>query len=169
MSLGENAWKDGRLAPAREVTVPAFDRTLLYGLGAFETVRVHGGRAFLLERHLARLERSLAALGLAVPPAVSGLPEGVAALADADGVDEALCRITVSAGGADDAVGPGTPPVVLARLRALPSLPAPGSVRVGLVHGAHSGASPLAGVKSTSYLEHYLLRERAEAGGASTT
>lgn len=165
MTIGASAWKDGRLAPAHEVVVPAFDRTLLYGLGAFETLRIHRGRPFLLERHLARLARSLGSLDLPVPPAVAGLEQGLAALAAADGTEAALARVTVTAGGVGHGDAPGTPAVVLARLRPLPVLPPAGQVRVGLVRGAQPGSSPLAGVKSTNYLEHYLLRERAEAGG----
>jgi len=40
----------------------AGDEALLRGSAAFETVRVYGGRPFLLDRHLERLAHSAAAL-----------------------------------------------------------------------------------------------------------
>ena len=63
MNLGL-AFCDGAVRPVEACTVSVLDRTLQWGLGAFETLRLHGGRPFLLERHLARLGRSLAAVGL---------------------------------------------------------------------------------------------------------
>jgi len=67
-SLG---WIDGEIRPVGELAVSALDRTVLYGLGAFETVRLHGGRPFLFDRHLARLRRSLASVGLPRPASPS--------------------------------------------------------------------------------------------------
>ncbi|MCB9897593.1 MAG: aminotransferase class IV [Planctomycetes bacterium] len=159
---GRFAWCDGRIVPAAEVRVSAFDRTLVYGLGAFETFRVERGVAFLLERHMARLVRSLAAVGLSAPPGLDGLAAGVHALCEAEQVRAALCRLTVTAGPPPGDVLPDGPRLI-ARLRALP-VPPP-VVRVGTLDFAHDSRSPLAGVKSTAYLVHYLLREQAEAEG----
>jgi branched-subunit amino acid aminotransferase/4-amino-4-deoxychorismate lyase len=54
-------WLDGRLVPAGEV-LPEL------APGAFETLRCEHGRVFLVEEHLARLERGARALGLGWPP-----------------------------------------------------------------------------------------------------
>lgn len=54
------------------------DRGLLYGEGVFETVHVRATGPWLLDAHLARLERSAAALGIDVPPEVARLADGVA-------------------------------------------------------------------------------------------
>ena len=81
-----------------EMSVSAFDRTLLYGLGAFETVRLFGGAPYLLERHLQRLHRSLAAIGLPVPDHVAAVERGLAELAAANAAPDALARVTVTAG-----------------------------------------------------------------------
>lgn len=161
-AMGRLAWFDGRVVPADEVRVSAFDRTLVYGLGAFETFRLTHGRPFRLDRHLARLRRSLAALDLDVPAAVDGLPAGVRALAADLGVEEALCRVTVTAG-PNPGDGLSARPAVVARLRPVPEVTRPAVV--GLADFAHDVRSPLVGVKSTSYLVHYLLHERARAAG----
>jgi len=158
-------WIDGDIRPVGELTVSALDRTVLYGLGAFETVRLHGGRPFHFDRHLARVRRSLAAVGLPAPAALELLSRGVVALAAQADAPCALCRVTVTAGaGATEAHMPGTGMRVLAQLRSVPAV-ASGPVRVGVAPFAHDSRSPLAGVKSTSYLSHYLLRDAAEAGG----
>lgn len=155
---------DGRVLPAAEASVSVLDRTLLYGLGAFETFRLWGGVAFRLEKHRARLLRSLAALGLPGPSALDGLPAGLAALSSAARAPEALCRLTVTGGSA-----PGgscvTPMRVLAMLRPVPRPWRGRRVVVGVADAVHERSTRLTGVKSTSYLDHYLLRERAEASG----
>ena len=46
------AWVNGQ--PAESLALA--DRGLAYGDGLFETIKVQGGRAVLLERHLARLQ-----------------------------------------------------------------------------------------------------------------
>ena len=158
---GAYGWMDGHLLPVGEMSVPVVDRTLIYGLGAFETVRLFGGRAYLLERHLDRLHRSLEALDLPVPAAVACIADGLGALSEADGAPDALARVTVTAGSAS---GGGADMRVFIALRDVPAR-TQGPVIVGVADFAHDTRSPLVGVKSTSYLVHYLLRERAEAGG----
>lgn len=50
---------NGEELPLDKVRVPAMDRSFLFGDGVYEVVRVYHGRPFLLEEHLARLQRSL--------------------------------------------------------------------------------------------------------------
>ena len=54
----ELACLDGVVALASETTIPVVDEGFLRGDGVFEVVAVYGGRAFALDRHLARLARS---------------------------------------------------------------------------------------------------------------
>jgi branched-chain amino acid aminotransferase len=164
-----------------EAAVSVLDRTLLYGLGAFETVRLHGGRPFLLERHLERMRRSLGAIGLPVPALLDGLQSGVPELSARLDAPAALCRITVTAGpgrapgterdaeggakrdaerGADAATGMR----VIALLRPAPPVEMR-PVTVAVAPFVHDPSSPIAGVKTTSYLTHYLQRDVAERAG----
>lgn len=161
MNLGL-AFCDGAVRPVEECTVSVLDRTLQWGLGAFETLRLHGGRPFLLERHLARLGRSLAAVGLELPPGAAALVPGLPELARRADAPSALVRIMATAGAAPGSGGPG--PRVVALLKPVPA-PPDGPVAVGLAPFSHDARSPLAGVKSLSYLSHYLQRERAEREG----
>jgi branched-chain amino acid aminotransferase len=158
-------WIDGDIRPVAGLAVSALDRTVLYGLGAFETVRLHGGRPFLFDRHMARLSRSLASVGLQVPAAAALLPAGVVELSARADAPSALCRVTVTAGAAPaEAHVPGTGMRVVVQLRSVPAV-ARGKVVVGVAPFTHDSRSPLAGVKSTSYLSHYLQRDEAESAG----
>ena len=56
---------NGELLPDDEAKVSVFDHGLVVGDGVFETIKVAAGQPFALSRHLARLARSAAGLGLA--------------------------------------------------------------------------------------------------------
>ncbi len=157
-------WLDGEVVPAARAAVSVFDRTLLYGLGAFETFRLHGGEPFLVDRHVERLQRSLAAVGLPAPAALAGLPSGVRELAARNDAPNTLCRVTVTAGAGPDLGAGCAPSRAVAILRAVPP-PARAPVSVGIAPFLHDRRSPLAGVKTTSYLQHYLQRDAAETAG----
>jgi 4-amino-4-deoxychorismate lyase len=131
----------------------ADDESLLRGAAAFETVRIRGGRAVLLDKHVARLERS--ALALRLPP-----PEGAAALAEqvvlAAATDEGALRL-FHTGRTLLATAAGLPP-------GLDALRARGLALITL----RSGAVPslLAGVKATSYAAPMAAVAFAESEGA---
>lgn len=64
---------------AEEGGLPAGDRGLAYGDGLFETIRMQGARGTLVGRHLERMARDAARLGIEVPPAAlrgAFLPSG---------------------------------------------------------------------------------------------
>ena len=77
------AYVDGEWTPAEEARIPVLDHGLLYGDGVFEGIRVYGGRPFLLDEHLERLEASARAIVLELPAEPRGhrraLPRGGAA------------------------------------------------------------------------------------------
>ncbi|MDT8310160.1 MAG: D-amino acid aminotransferase [Methylophaga sp.] len=58
---------NGRFIPAEDAKVSVMDRGYLFGDGIYEVIPVYRGQPFLLEGHLARLQRSLAAIALANP------------------------------------------------------------------------------------------------------
>jgi branched-chain amino acid aminotransferase len=60
----ELASVDGGIGPTAEATIGLKDDGLYRGDGAFEVIRLYGGRPFALDDHIARLERSAAALRL---------------------------------------------------------------------------------------------------------
>src|ERR1700744_1122885 len=60
----ELASVDGRITATAEATIGLKDDGLYPGDGAFEVIRVYTGRPFAMADHVARLERSAAALRL---------------------------------------------------------------------------------------------------------
>jgi branched-chain amino acid aminotransferase len=173
-----HAWVDGRLVPAGEPHLSAFDRGFQLGDGVFETLRARGGRTAELDAHLARLERSATGLGIALPegtgPAVTAaIAELLAAegLAGPDG--DAAIRITVSRGvftgrGLLPPAGQVRPTIVVQAWPVLP--PPPGHLAQGL-HLVPSAvrrdpSSPLAALKTTSRADYVFARLEARAAGA---
>lgn len=61
------AYLNGNYLPRDEARISPMDRGFLFGDGAYEVIPVYSRRPFRLEQHLARLERTLAALELANP------------------------------------------------------------------------------------------------------
>lgn len=157
-------WVDGRLVPAGEATVSAFDHGLVVGDGVFETVLVRRGAPFALGRHLARLARSAAGLGLATPPA-GELRQACTAVVQAGGLVEGRLRITVTGGpgplGSDR--GGSRPTVVVA---AAPLGPVAAAARVAVVPWPRNERGALAGLKTISYGENVVALAHARAAGA---
>lgn len=158
-------WLDGRLVDAEEARVSVFDHGLTTGDGVFETVKVTGGRPFALSRHLDRLARSAAGLGLAVP-GEEGMRRAVAEVLAADpDLTEARVRITVTGGVAPLGSERGAAgPTVVVAAAPLPDRSEPGDVVV--VPWTRNERGALAGVKSTSYAENVRALSYAQERGA---
>jgi branched-subunit amino acid aminotransferase/4-amino-4-deoxychorismate lyase len=133
---------------AGEPVFRADDEALLRGSAAFETIRVHDGRPFLLAEHLDRFRRSIAALALS--PA-DGLEELIAAVVAGDGVLR-LFRTSHD---------------VVATFDALPEGLDEERAR-GMRLQTFEVGSPamLEGVKATSYASAFAARRDAEHAGA---
>ena len=112
---------NGDWVPASEARISVFDRGFLFGDGVFETGRLHRGRYFRLEQHLARLEKSASFLRLPVPPLDQLLAIGHG-LAERNAFTEGSLRITVTRGSGGRGLsraGAG-PPTVVATLSGVP-------------------------------------------------
>lgn len=55
---------NGKISVPETALIPAADHGLMYGVNAFESLRVHQNGAFLLDEHFDRLARSLEGLGV---------------------------------------------------------------------------------------------------------
>ena len=58
---------NGALTPLSEAKVPVLDRGFIFGDGIYEVIPIYRGHMFRREQHLARLFRSLAAIGIPNP------------------------------------------------------------------------------------------------------
>jgi aminodeoxychorismate lyase len=89
---------NGRLVPAKTASVPLNDRGFLYGDGVYETLRVYGGKPFLLHDHLRRLNNSLQGLRITPPLSLIETGRAIHRVIAANKLTEAVIRVTVTRG-----------------------------------------------------------------------
>jgi branched-chain amino acid aminotransferase len=147
--LRELASVDGQVTPTAEAMVPLKDDGLYRGDGAFEVIRLYGGKPFALVDHLDRLERSAAAIELefdreALEREIEAL---LAELGDADG----QLRLIVTRGGR--------------RLAMTEPIP-PHAETIRLATLTYSPSVILNGVKSLSYAANMQATRLAKSQGA---
>lgn len=152
------------MVPLAEASVPLDDPGFLLGDGVFETLRARRGRIFEWPLHRARMAHGLEVLGIGtgVLETVQAALDTLAAAGARDPGDQYL-RVQVVREAGDAASGR-----VTALTRPLPGYPAhwrDSGVRLGVAAWRSDPHSPLAGVKSLSYLPQVLARRRARARG----
>ena len=158
-------WINGELLPDNEARISVFDHGLVVGDGVFETIKVAEGKPFALSRHLARLARSAAGLGIPEPDLDQIRAGALAVIESSPTVPLARMRITATAGnaplGSERGGSPGTAIVAMAEQQ----LPAD-FVDVVTVPWPRNEHGALAGLKTTSYGENVrALAYAAERGG----
>jgi branched-subunit amino acid aminotransferase/4-amino-4-deoxychorismate lyase len=160
------AWVNGVMVRGTEAAISLWDRGSRNGEGLFETLRVYDGVPFAFDRHLERLILSAATLGFPVPAAPDALRSAIEKVCAAQGLRDAVARITITRGipggtptragawvDAESIVGRLWPGTEAGAVRAVCSrVPfEPGSL------GAH---------KTTSRLAYSLAAEEARIAGA---
>lgn len=162
-------WVNGTLVPEAEATTSARDHGFVVGDGVFEAVKVDHGRIFALTRHVDRMARSAAGIGL------RGFdPETVrrAAHEVVDANRELLTsgfdvlRITFTGG--PGLLGSGRvdgPPTLVLGLT--PGHDPDPQTSVITVPYRRNDVGALTGLKTTSYGENVLALAQAHAAGAS--
>lgn len=157
-------WVDGELCDEREARISPFDHGLITGDGVFETLRAYDGRPFATTRHLERLTRSAAGLGLEIPDG-GVLRAAIDAVIEANGLDEARVRVTVTGGRSPlgSERGVDGPTVIVA---GAPLVPWPATVDVVVVPWPRNERGALAGLKTISYAENVVALGWARERGA---
>jgi branched-chain amino acid aminotransferase len=140
---------DGSISATAQATLPLPDDGLYRGDGVFEVIRLYRGRPFALGEHLDRLERSAAAIELAIER--ERIERELDALLEALGPEDAQLRVVITRGGR--------------RILLAEELPSQGaSVRLATV--TYSPTVILTGVKSLSYGANMQATRLAKARGA---
>jgi branched-chain amino acid aminotransferase len=145
----ELASVDGRIGPTAEAVIGLKDDGLYRGDGAFEVIRVYAGRPFALDDHIARLERSSAALRLEFDR-MALIAEIKALLAEAGSL-EGQIRLIVTRGGR--------------RIVTTEQIPTHGET-IKLASVTYQPTILLNGVKSLSYGANMLATRLAKEEGA---
>jgi branched-chain amino acid aminotransferase len=147
--FAELASVDGQIAPTAAATIGLKDDGLYRGDGAFEVIRLYGGKPFALVDHLDRLGRSAAAIELEFDR--GALEREIEALLGEAGPVEGQMRLIVTRGGRR-----------LAMTEPIP--PHPEAVRLQTV--TYCPTVILNGVKSLSYAANMQATRVAKAAGA---
>ena len=158
----------GSLVPQDEALVSVLDHGFTVGDGVFETMKVVDGRVFALSRHLRRLDRSAASLGL-VAPSHEVIREAVSEVLFANPEllsGTARLRVTLTGGisplGSDR--GQASPTLVVA---VMASKAWSDSTSIATVPWVRNERSAISGAKTTSYAENVVALDYAHQRGAS--
>ena len=162
---------NGRMLPLEQASVSVLDRGFIFGDGVYELVPVYSRVPFRLDEHLARLERSLAAVSIRDPYTRAQWRAHVYALIDAQPFDDQGVYFQVTRGVAkrDHAFPRDAEPTVFMMSNPLVNPP---------LSQVESGARAVSAedyrwhrcdIKSISLIGNVLLRQlSAEAGAAET-
>ncbi|WP_210651303.1 aminotransferase class IV [Nocardioides sp. SYSU D00065] len=158
------AWLNGELlADPTQGAVAVTDHGFTVGDGVFEAVKTLHGQPFALTRHLTRLERSAAGLGLPAPD-LDDVRRGVAAVVGDDPIGR--LRITWTAGPHPMGSGRGGgPPTLVVAWSAIER--AAETTTVVTVPWTRNEHGATAGLKTTSYADNVIALAHANAHGGT--
>ena len=160
-------WVNGERLPFDGRHVSARDRGLTLADGVFETMRVHAGTVFRLDRHLARLAHALAVLQIPEPPEARDWV--MAAVRAADSPDAAV-RLTVTRGTGPAGVAPpdDVQPTAVVAVNPIPAFPQSTyetGLRARVASGRRNEYSMTAGLKTVAYTDNIAALIEARRSG----
>jgi branched-chain amino acid aminotransferase len=156
---------DGRFVPAGRAVLPVNDLALLRGYGVFDFIRTYGGRPFLLEEHIDRLEESARLIRLPFPWPREEVADIVRRTLEKNPGRESNIRVIVTGGPSPDFLLPAGRPrllVLVTPLKPFPDWWYRSGVKVITVRGRRSIPS----AKTLNYLSTVVALQEAAARGA---
>ena len=160
------AFKDGDWIEAHRRAWSLDDRGPMLGDGLIETMRVIRGKPVRFGRHMERLARSCADLGLPGPRDADGMAALVEELAGRNALKDAVVRLTLTAGRGPRGLDRPEDIVPSLSLTAAPYTPPPDQYRLATSEIRRSPASIAARYKTLSYMDNLQARRQARGAGA---
>lgn len=162
---------NGEILPRDKAVIPVNDRAILFGDGAYETMRSYSGKFFRFPEHLRRLRNTLKGMELALDVSDEDIFRGALELVEANRAPDARLRLTVT-GGLDNGeirLRRSHPANLI--MSARPLVPPPGDtyrkgVSVAVSPWRIHADSPLPRIKTINRLMHLMAKEEALARGA---
>jgi len=99
--MTRTAWLNGAFLPLADARVSIMDRGFTFADGIYEVTAIIDGRLVDSAPHLARLERSAAALGIPLPLSLAEIESIERELIARDGVKEGTVYLQLTAGAAE--------------------------------------------------------------------
>lgn len=162
---------NGRFLPLEQATVPVLDRGFIFGDGVYELIPVYSRAPFRMDEHLARLERSLAAVRIANPYARDKWRSVILELVAQQPWDDQGVYLQVTRGVAkrDHAFPAGVEPTVFAMSNPLVNPPAELVEKGAAAVSAQDNRWLRCDIKSISLIGNVLLRQQSADAGAAET
>lgn len=162
---------DGSIHPPEEAKVSVYDRGFLYGDSVFETIRTYGGEPFALAEHVARLERSAARVGIAMPLPAADFAMEIRVAVRAARNPESYARAMLTRGSGPVGLDPALASAPLRVILVEPLSPPPieryrDGVKVVTVRTERAGDATGGGAKVGNYLASLLALQHAKRHGA---
>ncbi|MEI9983232.1 MAG: aminotransferase class IV [Aliidongia sp.] len=156
MSDTMSLWLNGKLMPGDLARLDPRDRGFTLGDGLFETIRQEDRWLAYLDRHLARLRHGADFLGIPLIWTDAEIETGLDALIEAERLNNAAFRITLSRGPGERGILPPAVPTPTLMITAgpLPS-PAPPARLVVATITRRNEASPLSRLKTLKLSGQY--------------
>lgn len=162
---------DGGIIEPSLATISLRDRSVSHGDSVFEVIRAYRGRAFALEEHLGRLQRSARIVGRVFPCSVGRLAAEVNAALRESGLEDAHIRVLLTRGeGRDglalDSVRGGRRVIWVRALPEISSTVYERGLRVARVDDDVRGmAAEVRQAKTGNYLDRVMALDRARHRG----
>ena len=162
---------NGRFVPLEQATVPVLDRGFIFGDGVYELIPVYSRAPFRMDEHLARLERSLAAVRIANPYARDRWRAVIAELVARQPWEDQGVYLQVTRGVAkrDHAFPAGVEPTVFAMSNPLVNPPKELVEKGVAAVSAPDNRWLRCDIKSISLIGNVLLRQQSADAGAAET
>lgn len=165
--MSDTVYLNGRILPASEAKISAFDAGFAHAAGLFETLRAYGGRVMRLSDHLHRLTDSAACLDMRLDVDRPVIEQAVVDLLAANGLRDARLRLVMTPGEVPRP-GPAVPgpckPTTFLSASAVQAYPAElyaAGMRVCISPYRQNRLDPLAGHKTLSYFPRLLAMKEA--------
>jgi len=164
---------NGTFSPLEEARVSVMDRGFLFGDGIYEVVPVYGRKAFRLEEHLTRLDRSLAQVRIANPHTADQwqvLVEKIIAAADFED-QSVLLQVTRGVSPVRNHAFPNPQPEPTVFILAEPLNPPDAKLKAEGVTAVSAADNRWlrCDIKAISLLANCLLRQKATDEGCAET
>jgi len=162
---------NGRFLPLEQATVPVLDRGFIFGDGVYELIPVYSRAPFRMDEHLARLERSLAAVRIANPYARDKWRSIILELVAKQPWEDQGVYLQVTRGVAkrDHAFPAGVEPTVFAMSNPLVNPPQELVEKGVAAVSAPDNRWLRCDIKSISLIGNVLLRQASADAGAAET
>jgi D-alanine transaminase len=162
---------NGRFLPLEQAQVSVLDRGFIFGDGVYELIPVYSRAPFRMDEHLARLERSLAAVRIRNPHSREKWREVILELIAKQPWDDQGVYLQVTRGAAkrDHAFPAGVEPTVFAMSNPLVNPPAELVEKGAAAVSAVDNRWLRCDIKSISLIGNVLLRQASADAGAAET